>query len=131
MDYLTPPPQREHEDRGGDEAQAQEKREWERRGMMHQCPFCDEMCDCDSDDTWGLSVPDDCPHVCDDPGDDETYPWGDDEDEDEPWDAIVPICPHCGQPKQFVSYAPYEGEFLCVDDLCPNNNKMHMNPEET
>lgn len=31
---------------------------------MHSCPFCDFLCDCDLDDTWGLPVPDDCPHVC-------------------------------------------------------------------
>jgi hypothetical protein len=31
---------------------------------MHECPFCGQVCDCDMDDTWGLSVPDDCPHVC-------------------------------------------------------------------
>ena len=31
---------------------------------MHKCPFCDFLCDCDWDDTWGLPVPDDCPHVC-------------------------------------------------------------------
>lgn len=38
---------------------------------MHTCPFCDEVCDCDGDDTWGLPVPDDCPHVCDDSSDDD------------------------------------------------------------
>jgi hypothetical protein len=31
---------------------------------MHTCPICDEECDCDMDDTGGLPVPDDCPHVC-------------------------------------------------------------------
>lgn len=31
---------------------------------MHECPFCGDVCDCDMDDTWGLPVPDDCPHVC-------------------------------------------------------------------
>lgn len=31
---------------------------------MHSCPFCDELCDCDLDDTWGLPVPEECPHVC-------------------------------------------------------------------
>jgi len=31
---------------------------------MHSCPFCDELCDCDLDDTWGLPVPALCPHVC-------------------------------------------------------------------
>ena len=31
---------------------------------MHECPFCGDVCDCDIDDTWGLPVPDDCPHVC-------------------------------------------------------------------
>lgn len=34
---------------------------------MHECPFCGEVCDCDMDDTWGLPIPDDCPHVCADP----------------------------------------------------------------
>lgn len=34
---------------------------------MHSCPMCDEICDCDMDDTWGLPVPDDCPHVCAEP----------------------------------------------------------------
>ena len=33
---------------------------------MHTCPFCGYECDCDMDDTQGLSVPDDCPHVCED-----------------------------------------------------------------
>ena len=37
------------------------------RLIMHECPNCGEVCDCDLDDTWGLSVPDDCPHVCGDP----------------------------------------------------------------
>lgn len=36
---------------------------------MHECPFCGEICDCDMDDTWDLSVPDDCPHVCDETND--------------------------------------------------------------
>lgn len=40
---------------------------------MHECPFCGDVCDCDMDDTWGLPVPDDCPHVC--PEDD----WDDEE----------------------------------------------------
>ena len=31
---------------------------------MHECPLCDELCDCDLDDTWGLPVPASCPHVC-------------------------------------------------------------------
>lgn len=31
---------------------------------MHECPMCGEICDCDLDDTWGLEVPEDCPHVC-------------------------------------------------------------------
>jgi hypothetical protein len=31
---------------------------------MHSCPFCDELCYCDLDDTWGLPVPEECPHVC-------------------------------------------------------------------
>ncbi len=30
---------------------------------MHECPFCGEVCDCDMDDTWGLPIPDDCPHI--------------------------------------------------------------------
>jgi len=37
---------------------------------MHECPMCGEVCYCDCDDTFGLSVPDDCPHVCDDDYDD-------------------------------------------------------------
>jgi hypothetical protein len=37
---------------------------------MHECPFCGDVCDCDCDDTWGLPVPDDCPHVCNDTDDD-------------------------------------------------------------
>lgn len=38
--------------------------------MMHECPFCGEVCDCDMDDTWGLPIPNDCPHVCGDDEDD-------------------------------------------------------------
>jgi hypothetical protein len=30
---------------------------------MHTCPFCDFLCDCDCDDTWGLPMPDDCSHM--------------------------------------------------------------------
>lgn len=33
---------------------------------MHECPLCGMECDCDLDDTGGLPVPDDCPHVCPD-----------------------------------------------------------------
>lgn len=36
---------------------------------MHDCPICGEECDCDMDDTGGLPVPDDCPHICIDDGD--------------------------------------------------------------
>ena len=37
---------------------------------MHTCPFCGDECDCDMDDCGGLPVPDDCPHVCEEPEDD-------------------------------------------------------------
>jgi hypothetical protein len=43
---------------------------------MHTCPFCGQECDCDLDDTGGLPVPDDCPHVCADPDNDD---WEDEE----------------------------------------------------
>ena len=42
---------------------------------MHTCPFCGYECDCDLDDTSELSIPDDCPHVCDDQDD---------------WDEFIP-----------------------------------------
>ena len=45
---------------------------------MHTCPFCDEVCDCDCDDTWGLPVPDDCHHVCEESEED----WADSYDDD-------------------------------------------------
>lgn len=38
---------------------------------MHECPFCGEVCDCDMDDTWGLPIPDDCPHICHDNDEDQ------------------------------------------------------------
>lgn len=47
---------------------------------MHECPFCGQVCDCDSDDTW-LSVPDDCPHVCADDYDDYALTPDDDDGE--------------------------------------------------
>lgn len=47
---------------------------------MHTCPFCDEVCYCDCDDTWGLPVPDDCPHVCDDSSDDDFVIYGEEEE---------------------------------------------------
>lgn len=56
--------------------------------QMHTCPFCDEVCDCDCDDTWGLPVPDDCPHVCDDSSDDDFIIYG---DEEEGWDGDLLI----------------------------------------
>ena len=42
---------------------------------MHECPFCGEVCDCDMDDTWGLPVPKDCPHVCKDDNDNYDNCW--------------------------------------------------------
>ena len=51
---------------------------------MHTCPFCDEVCDCDGDDTWGLPVPDDCPHVCAEDYDYELEEW-------EEWEECVNV----------------------------------------
>jgi len=39
--------------------------------MVHECPICGQICDCDLDDTGGLPVPDDCPNIC--PEDDYEY----------------------------------------------------------
>jgi len=49
---------------------------------MHTCPFCGMECDCDMDDTGGLPVPYDCPHICDeDDYYDDMYYGQDEEDE--------------------------------------------------
>lgn len=53
---------------------------------MHTCPFCDEICDCDMDDTFGLPIPDDCPHVCAEPDFDDDDPcldWQEQDDQGE------------------------------------------------
>jgi len=31
--------------------------------MAHNCPYCDDLCYCDIEDTM-LEAPDDCSHVC-------------------------------------------------------------------
>jgi hypothetical protein len=31
--------------------------------MAHECPYCGQQCYCDCDDTGGLAVPSDCPHL--------------------------------------------------------------------
>jgi len=31
--------------------------------MSHECPYCGQECYCDIDDTGGMPVPSDCPHL--------------------------------------------------------------------
>lgn len=54
---------------------------------MHECPFCGYVCYCDMDDTWGLSIPKYCPHICEDDLD-EFSP--EDFDEDAPEELELP-----------------------------------------
>lgn len=70
---------------------------------MHTCPFCGDECDCDMDDTGDLPVPDDCPHVCEDPSDDD-YPYDDDYGD-------YCTCPRCGAMMMFVS----PDEWVCEE----------------
>jgi len=50
---------------------------------MHTCPFCGEECDCDMDGTGGLPMPDDCPHVCAEPENNDDWDDFDRDDFDE------------------------------------------------
>lgn len=67
--------------------------------MMHTCPFCGEECDCDFDDTGGLPVPDDCPHVCEDDDDYEDEDFGFEDDEFcDCGRRATDYCGFCGKP---------------------------------
>ena len=48
---------------------------------MHLCPECEADCDCDGEDLFYDTAPDDCEHECDD--DDSVFFDEDDEDDDD------------------------------------------------
>lgn len=80
---------------------------------MHECPFCGEECDCDMDDTGGLPVPDDCPHVCADPGDDDEY------DDDR-------TCPACGGSGETGKYYDHCGEGVETCKTCGGTGAVEI-----